>query len=462
MEHETQAGSARDFLTILFKHKYKIIIVFLIIVVPVTIFSFMQPPVYEAESSMMVKFGREYIYRPEVGNTGGKIIDQAETLTAEMQILTSRDLIEKVIKTIGVYNIYPDMANAPLKGMTPLEAAIPDFRQSLSTQNIRNSNVIKVSFQHKDPEVTAGVVNLLVELYKEKHLQVLSNSKSSFLEQQLAAYRVKLKESEDKLEAFKEKHGVFSLEEQRSLLLQQRVDLDITLKIIQNRVHELEQIFSSSAIRTSMAFGRSPFASDTEQYRVMDDAKAGLLTLQLRERELLGRYNEGSIMTQDIRKEIQRVQEFLREQEETLARAEMDSLNARGAAVKQQINMLEKGLRTFDLAGKELKKLRREAAAGEENYKIYLSKLEEARISEDMDRRKLANISVIQEAFVPALPVKPRKALNILLGIIMGSFAGLGFAFFSEYLSQSLSTPESAERRLNLPVLAAVSYKKRN
>ena len=71
----------------------------------------------------------------------------------------------------------------------------------------------------------------------------------------------------------------------------------------------------------------------------------------------------------------------------------------------------------------------------------------------------MTNISVIQAASVPAKPIKPRKALNIALGIILGAFSGLGLAFFSEYMNQGLSTPESAERRLGLPVLGTVPYK---
>jgi tyrosine-protein kinase Etk/Wzc len=67
---------------------------------------------------------------------------------------------------------------------------------------------------------------------------------------------------------------------------------------------------------------------------------------------------------------------------------------------------------------------------------------------------------VVQVAAIPAKPVKPKKLLNIVLGIILGAVAGLGLAFFSEYTDQGLSTPERAERRLGLPVLATVPYKK--
>ncbi len=470
MEHEPQTSGIRDFLTILFKHKYKIIIIFMAVVIPAIVISLLLPPVYEAKSSLIVKFGREYLYRPEVGDTRSTIsfpsLNQEAAINAEIQILTSKDLIEKVIKVLGVDTLYPDIVKTPLKRITPLEAAIPRFEKSLSVTNIEKSNVIGVSFQHKDPKTAASAVNQLVEFYKEKHLQVLSNTKSSFLEKQLATYQQKLKESENSLEAFKQKHKVFSLDEQRSLLLQQRVDLDTSLKNIQNRIQELRQIFSSPEGEISKTFSDIPLDIAPEQYRIINDAKAKLLSLQLKEKELLTKYREDSEFVISIRKGIQEemhlVKEFLREQEKNFAKTELGSLESQSAAIKQQLKKMDKEILALDLTEKELQISKREVAANEKNYETYLSKLEEARISEDMDRQKMANISVIQEAFVPVKPIKPRKTVNIVLGIIIGVFSGLGFAFFSEYLSQGLSTPESTERRLNLPVITSISYSHKN
>ena len=119
--------------------------------------------------------------------------------------------------------------------MTPLQAAILAFEKNLTVEGVKKSNVIEVAFQHKDPQVAARAVNLLVDDYKEKHLQVFSDPQSSFLEQQLAEYEAKLKESESRMEAFKQKNRVFSLEEQRSLLLKQRMELDTSLKTTRTR-----------------------------------------------------------------------------------------------------------------------------------------------------------------------------------------------------------------------------------
>ena len=87
-------------------------------------------------------------------------------------------------------------------------------------------------------------------------------------------------------------------------------------------------------------------------------------------------------------------------------------------------------------------------ASNEKKVRTCLERLEEARISEEMNRKKMANISVIQPAEVPAKPITPKKGWNILLGMILGAVSGLGVAFFSEYTSESFSTPGIAEKAI--------------
>jgi uncharacterized protein involved in exopolysaccharide biosynthesis len=64
MEQQDQGSSIRDLLTVLFKHKAKILVIFLTTVATVTVGSFLLAPTYEAKSSLLVTFGRN-IYRPK-------------------------------------------------------------------------------------------------------------------------------------------------------------------------------------------------------------------------------------------------------------------------------------------------------------------------------------------------------------------------------------------------------------
>jgi uncharacterized protein involved in exopolysaccharide biosynthesis len=59
---EENQGTLRDFLYIIFKHKAKILTIFLAIVLTESIGSFVMAPTYEATAKILVKFGRENVY----------------------------------------------------------------------------------------------------------------------------------------------------------------------------------------------------------------------------------------------------------------------------------------------------------------------------------------------------------------------------------------------------------------
>ncbi len=90
---------------------------------------------------------------------------------------------------------------------------------------------------------------------------------------------------------------------------------------------------------------------------------------------------------------------------------------------------------------------------------MYMAKVEEARVSEEMDQLKMANISIVQPPTVPEKPVKPRKALNLFLSTLVGGISGLLTAFFSEYKQAGYSRPEYASQDLGLPILASIGIK---
>jgi uncharacterized protein involved in exopolysaccharide biosynthesis len=149
--------------------------------------------------------------------------------------------------------------------------------------------------------------------------------------------------------------------------------------------------------------------------------------------------------------------------EKEIVKTELDQSveSAKLPILKQQLSEMDREIQRLNSRENELLNLRRGVSDNEKNYRTYVEKLEESRIGEDMDRRKMVNIAVIQEAGVPTIPIKDTKAKKIMLvGFLLGGLLGFGVAYISEYLAQGLSTPESAEKRLGLAVLATVPHKK--
>ena len=183
------------------------------------------------------------------------------------------------------------------------------------------------------------------------------------------------------------------------------------------------------------------FYTETKGSDIIHNARVRLLDLQQREKNLTRQYKDHSRMVTDVRKEILFVKDFLKEQEALKAMALLQSQEAISTAIKEQLKELDKEIQTLDLWEDGLRDLEREQIINENNYKIYIGKLEEARISDEMDRQKIASISVIEEAIIPNRPVKPRKKVNVALGIVVGAFTALGLAFLFEYSGQLCENP---------------------
>ena len=93
---------------------------------------------------------------------------------------------------------------------------------------------------------------------------------------------------------------------------------------------------------------------------------------------------------------------------------------------------------------------------GEKNYRAYADRLEEARSSQALEMEKISNVAIIQPATMPISPVRPRKTLNLILGLVLGFLGGIGIAFLSEYLDHSFRTREQVETKLGIPVLVSI------
>ncbi len=66
------------------------------------------------------------------------------------------------------------------------------------------------------------------------------------------------------------------------------------------------------------------------------------------------------------------------------------------------------------------------------------------------------NIRVEELAQLPEFPVKPRKILSLLLGLVLGLIGGLGIAVLQEMLDSSIKSPDELERDEDMTLLGYV------
>ena len=70
------------------------------------------------------------------------------------------------------------------------------------------------------------------------------------------------------------------------------------------------------------------------------------------------------------------------------------------------------------------------------------------------------NIRIIDEAVVPERPYRPRKVLNIGIGLLVGFIFGIVLSLLAELLNQTIKSSKEVEDVLKLPLLGFVPHEK--
>lgn len=393
----------REVLDVAFRRRRSILLVFLGVLAVTVALTLLRPRQYEAHASILVKYGSEYVYRPEPGEQRLPIaLTPEEILNSEAAILTSADLVQQVIEEVGVGRLYPGSF-----GRTPTaDEAVRAFRKSLDVKSVPRSSVLQVSFQHRDPEIAAQTLHVLVARFERKHVSVYSEAALAFLERQLRAYEQKLQSSDERLERFRQEHGVFDYAEQMTLLLRRRSELETVHRQAGVELGEAQRRLG--ALRESL---EAPSPPDVA----------------------------GAIQTDAIRLE-----------------GEARSRRSRQASVAKLLEDVNGQIRELDGRARALESLRREVAQDQRNHETYRTRVEEMRVASALNAQKISNISIIDEGSVPTTPAGPRRAVLLLLGAALAALSALVYVLMAEYLSQGMTTPERVEKRLQLPVLASV------
>jgi uncharacterized protein involved in exopolysaccharide biosynthesis len=296
-----------------------------------------------------------------------------------------------------------------------------------------------------------------------------------FFDKQTAETRKNLVHAEENLRELKNSTGIASLEEQRNVLLQRIGDL-------QKNTEETRSALAASRAKvlsmekTLANLPATVISQETNASQGVEVMRARLYELQLKEQDLLSRYNENSKPVQEIRRQIVEAQALLVKEEGARTqvtrgpneaykqiesallaeRATLSSLQAKTEVVQEQLKAARGELKTINNSEILVTRVQREMSMQEVNYRKYYEKLEQARIDQALEIGKISNISVIQPATFPVKPVKPNAKLNLALGLFLGLFGGIGFAFFSEYMDHTFRRPEDIEERLQLPTLAVI------
>jgi len=71
-------------------------------------------------------------------------------------------------------------------------------------------------------------------------------------------------------------------------------------------------------------------------------------------------------------------------------------------------------------------------------------------------KRDVEPVQIVQYAREPRAPFKPDKQMNMVLAVVFGLLAGMGIAFFLEYMDDTVKTKEELQRITDVPLFGVI------
>jgi uncharacterized protein involved in exopolysaccharide biosynthesis len=312
------------------------------------------------------------------------------------------------------------------------------------------------------------VLDVLLQLYLDRHIEVWRNGDAKgFFDVQVAARRRQVNELEAAREAVKARLDLTSVGEQRAIVLRQLDQVRTEIEAARAKRAGAEAQERAMRARLETLPDQLPQSESINPNPLIQIRKDRLTVLEQELARRLAVYDPGSQPIKNIEGEIAHLRQLLAAEAPTVVgsvtlqanplkasfvqsieqtRVLIEGLDSTTRQLQAQATRLEERLREINLAEQQLRALDREHKIAEDSYIVYTKRMEEGRISEELDRRRVANITLLSPPVRPIEPVSPRKLLIMVLSLPIGLALAVTLALVVEYLRETVASPDDLAR----------------
>lgn len=351
----------------------------------------------------------------------------------------------------------PPPQSAEEEQAAALNEQIDFLLEMVSVKPVRNTRLINIHAENSDPLLARTIANTTAHLFIEYQVEQRaeeSNNLAAYLESQLSQIRQKIKESELAFYSFKERESLFSLEGK----LKENIETigGLNASFIKTNTDRLA-VEAKLEKLTTMRRENMP---DGAQLPIQSEPLTALREKLVVAQAELAKAREVYKSQHPRLKALESVVEFIeksiwKELDNNMAGLETERaiLKSREEHLRSAIARGERELHEISKKTLQYSILEREFNTNRDLYNLLLTKLKETDITGKV-RRPL--IGLVEPAAIPPDPIRPMKALNLILGVLGGLMGGIGLAFLKEYLWRTIRTPRDVAERLQLPVLGMI------
>lgn len=503
-EPETGSYGLGDLATIFFRHKKKALLFAFSVAALATLVILYAPRKYRSEARLYLQVGRESIRLDPTATTGKTIALQqagrdSEVATA-IEVLHSREILEQTVDRLtpevvlgqaGSSQAEPNpvaeavmkplhMLVGAVKSIDPIskrEEAVIQLERNFEVDAEHDSTVISLTYDAETAKLAQQVMTTIVDVYREEHVRLHQTSGSkSFFSQQREDLQKQLAAAEQGLREAKNRMGVGSIESRRSSLEQRLASIEQSRNGVIQGIASSEARLAALKTQTESMPERMHTSTRVMPNTGADSLRSQLYSLQVQLANLEAKYNSVHPLVASTRAQVEEAQRMVNE-EEASREETLDSINTNLRALLLEEAQVEaskagneaqlKELNTqYDAAIADIKQLNdyeveieeleRAASLAKTNFYGYAEDLEQARVDEELDRQRITNVAVAQQATLAEKPVSPSKMLVGALSLLLATAGTAALVLLSEKLDSRVHTEDQVEHVLKLPVLASV------
>lgn len=437
--------------------------------------TFLETPRYTAVATVQINQTTERVLGDKVDEGGEQVTnpyDAANFMQTQIDILKSRSMAMRVAQAMRVagnrrffdaQEVGPFPQNAPAD--LPAKVAVGLLQGNLSVKLPRDSQVVSLSYNSTDPEVSAQVINAYAKEFIQANLQRKYDSSAyarDFISRQLAETKARLETSERALNDYARSANLIRMGDsgkssQEGGSVGATSVTTASLSQLNAAANEAKAQRIAAEARWNAIAGQPLMSAKevisnvavNELLKRRADAEAALQQERARHLEdyptVAGKRAELEALNRQLQATATSVRNTVRADYEAAARAERELLQQveqlTAARLSEQDRTVQYGL------------LARETDTNRQVYEGLLQRFKELNASAGISN---SNISVVDLAEVPGAPSSPNLFKNLLFALALGIGLAAVTVFFKDQFDDSIRVPEDVEPKLGMPLLGVI------
>jgi capsular exopolysaccharide synthesis family protein len=457
------------------KRKWAILALGVVIAVVAAAIVYALTPVYRSTATVLIE--QKPMKVLSIDDVYGGVSEQKEHYQTQVEIIKSREVGMRVVTALRLWDVPefdPRLAEKsqiaqwkatlgiggekkPWTDERLANSAWSRFNRQLSVEPVRLSQLVKVSFESEDPKLASLVANTVAKEYidsdREAHFKMTQQA-NTWLQDRTQSLRDKLSASEQALQAYRDKQGIASLSGSAQTMVGEQI-AQITQRMMEARTHLAE---TESAYNQVKAIKNGDYSSVPAIIRAPNvaEAKKQESEAALKVAELGQRYGAEHTKMIEAQSQLKVARDNLNRQMQAVADSlthEYDTARNTVRAFEGALGSAKNTVQSQNRQEFQLGVLDREVQSNKQLYDMFMNRAKETNVSGDLQN---SVGRVVDQAVPPSTAVKPQKTQIIGIAFVLGLFGGVLVSLLLDKLDNTIKGMEDAERRLHVPVLAAL------